>query len=128
MLRYPPGTVVAARFPFFRHFGIASDRFISGEQAVLSCSRRRGSMVEESFSEFAGGMPVESCGYWGSLHWVQVLARARCRLGQKWSLFGFNCEHAAYDAHGLPMQSKQIQAGVGLLGAAVTLLSVLRSA
>ena len=100
------------------------------ERSVLSFSAEAKGFVEESFSAFSGGRPVVCDGYLGELpSWV-VMQRARERAGQPYSLFSFNCEHFVRYAHGVPMESPQLQqvgAFVGALGLAFFVLKAARA-
>ena len=123
MQTHIPGTVLATRVGPFTHFGIASDRVISGEQTVLSCSLRRGAMVEERASEFSDGRQVEDRGYWGNLRPSEVVGRARSQIGRQWDALRFNCEHAVRISHGLPPASPQL-AACAAIGVALVLVFV----
>jgi hypothetical protein len=81
---------------------------------VISCSRRRGGVAEESIVEFSQGSPITPVDYPGTLPPFQVLWQARNLLGTRWDLFRFNCEHFVRLAHGLEPQSPQLQSGVAL--------------
>lgn len=117
----PAGTVIRVNTGGYRHVGLLGDRFMNGERSVLSFSAEAKGFVEEPFSVFSGGRPVVCDGYLGELpSWV-VMQRARERADQPYSLFNFNCEHFVRYAHGVPMESPQLQqvgAVLGLLGLA----------
>lgn len=125
LMTLPSGTVVRADYLFFSHVGMLSDESIGGERSVISFSARAGGLVEEPFSDFAAGRPVSVAGYPGRLAPEVVMQRARKKRGQKYDLLGFNCEHFIYDAHGLPMESPQLQLWVfaGGVAAAFALLA-----
>ena len=81
---------------------------------VISCSRRRRGVAEESVSEFANAAAVTAIGYPGKLSPFEVVWRAKSMLGMRWHLFKFNCEHFVNRAHGLESESPQLQAAVAL--------------
>jgi Lecithin retinol acyltransferase len=104
-----PGTVVTVLvFPFFRHKGIVSDRLIGGKPMVLSNSARTGGVAEEPWDVFAAGQPVLVEGYPGGLPPALVLYRARSRVGTKYHLLNWNCEHLVSYSHGLASRSPQV--------------------
>ena len=112
----PPGTVVSVLVGFVRHYGIATDKWIDGEQAFISSSMRRGCVAEESKTVFSNNKPIRIEGYPGKLSAAVVLMRARALLGETWDLFKKNCEHFWRKAHGLKPQSPQVRgwaAGIG---------------
>jgi hypothetical protein len=104
-----PGTVVSIWvFPFFRHRGIVSDRFVNYEPMVISSSARAGGVVEETWSTFAAGQRVYVEDYPSDLPpWV-VVQRARSLVGVKYNLLNANCEHLAAYAHGGAPDSPQV--------------------
>lgn len=86
------GTVLAVWIGPFRHIGIATDRFVGGEQCVISNSRRRGLATEEPLSVFAADRKIYRVEWPFSISVEEVLQRARSMLGRRWSIFD-NCEH-----------------------------------
>jgi len=120
------GTIVAVKVGPFNHPGIVSDRWSSdGKPMVISNSRRRGCVAEESWSEFARGGRVAIRESRSGREGLAVVARARARLGQPWSLISFNCEHFVEYACGRPVRSAQLQYGAmaAMLGLVVLLVS-----
>ncbi len=109
-----PGTVVSVPFGPFLHFGLVSDRRGSGTPYIISCSGRAGQVVEETAHEFANGGDIKVHGYPGSLSPHEVIQRARRRMGTKYDLFKWNCEHFARWAHDLKPESPQLQATVAV--------------
>lgn len=105
---YPPGTVVSVALPLYHHVGIVTDRFSDGKPMVISNSKRFGCVVEESIDAFAGGNPVTRDTLQSTEPYWLVLNRARSRLGERYSLLSFNCEHFVRFAIGLTPNSPQI--------------------
>jgi len=108
-LEFIPGTPVAVYVCGIRHVGIASDGIIDGEQGVLSSSRRRGQVTEESLSTFSQGRSIKPLDAPADKTAAEVLWRARQQLGRPWHLWQSNCEHFVYSCYGLPPKSPQLQ-------------------
>ena len=90
------GEIVAVRIGMFvEHYGI-----YSGEGSVISASKRRLKICEESMEEFSQGGRIYSKGYPSKLQGHVVVGNARKKIGQEWSLFD-NCQHFATDCHGI---------------------------
>lgn len=126
----PAGTVIRVNTGLYSHVGLLGDRFINGERSVLSFSAEAKGFVEEPFSAFSGGRPVVCDGYLGDLPPEGVMWRARQKAGQPYSWLDFNCEHFVRYAHGVPMESPQLQqvgAIVGILGLAFFALKATRA-
>ncbi|WP_236607756.1 lecithin retinol acyltransferase family protein [Sandaracinus amylolyticus] len=69
-----------------------------GWPQVVHKSKRRGVVAEESWSEFAAGRPVHVIGYLGTASPDVVIARARARIGERWSPLR-NCQHFVRACH-----------------------------
>lgn len=103
------GTAVSVWvFPFFRHKGIVSDRFLGGKPMVLSNSARARGVAEEPWEVFSAGQAVLVEGYPGSLAPRAVVQRARSLVGTQYDLLRWNCEHLISYAHGLTPKSPQV--------------------
>jgi hypothetical protein len=113
---FPVGQVVASSRFFYSHLGIVTDRWKDGEQMVISCSNRHSMVVEESMSAFRQGNSIERRPSPSALSVQEVLARARRKLGQRYDLFNWNCEHFVYESFGHPKQSPQLQLAVFVIG------------
>jgi hypothetical protein len=79
---------------------------------LISNSKRRGRVAEETWDECIGNRQVRYVGYPGKLPEGEVLYRARNKIGEPWNPLTWNCEHFAYWAHGLPKQSPQLREAV----------------
>lgn len=126
----PAGTVIRVNTGFYNHVGLLGDRFINGERGVLSFSAKAKGFVEEPLSVFAGGHPVVCDGYFGNLPPTTVMWRARLKAGQPYSWLDFNCEHFVRYAHGVRVESPQLQqvsAVLGVAGLAFLALKVARA-
>lgn len=119
---YKVGQVLKTSRVFYKHIGIVTDRWESGEQMVICCSSRRGMVVEERLSEFLGGFLPELVEEPTTLTNYEILSRARAKLGQRYDLFTWNCEHFVSHALGRKPESPQlifaIMTGLSLLLAA----------
>jgi hypothetical protein len=87
---------------------------------VISGSKVKGIVVEESMKEFSGGRQVRFLSYSG-LPRAEIVAAARGMLGEPYHIFANNCEHIVTRANGLRPHSLQLRAAVaiGLVSAAV---------
>lgn len=105
------GTVVSVPFlGVFRHKGIVSDRFCNGEPMVISNSPTAGGVTEEPWEAFAAGNQVTVEAYPSNLPPHIVIQRARARIGSRYQLFNWNCEHLVTYAHGLQPATPQVTA------------------
>lgn len=104
-----PGTVVQIDFGFYKHPGLVTDRILNAKPMVISNSLRKRGVYEESWEEFSQGKQVEIGGYPGSLSPGEVLERARSKIGSKWNVFIWNCEHFINWSHGLKTRSTQVR-------------------
>ena len=107
-----PGTVVRVSHGPYDHVGLVSDTYINGERAVISLSAVYGGFTEEPFSAFAHDRVVYNDGYPGTLAPYWVIARARAAGSRRYSWTMFNCEHFVRHAHGLKVESPQLQSWV----------------
>ncbi|MCG7980275.1 MAG: lecithin retinol acyltransferase family protein [Candidatus Thiodiazotropha taylori] len=71
-------------------------------------------MAEEKEEIFADGCKIKIHGYPSQLPPFVVLRKARNKLGTKYDVFKWNCEHFVRWAHGLKPESPQLQ--VAILG------------
>lgn len=118
---FAAGQVVASWRVFYWHWGIVTDSWKDGEQTVISCSGLRRMVVEEPMSTFGQGYPIEARNFSSALPVREVLVRARRKLGQRYDLLSWNCEHFVYDSFGLVKQSPQIKQ-FAILAIGLTLL------
>lgn len=127
-LSIPIGTVISSLVPIFtRHVGIISDRTYGGAPMVISNSKVKKGVVEESWAEWEDGTwePARVIGYLGELPPGEVLRRARSRLGEKWEL-GWNCEHFVAWCHGISPRSPQLENLVAVSGLGLLLAKLVR--
>lgn len=125
MHKFPVGAIVYVPFlGVLKHVGVISDKTINGEPTVISASQKTSMVKEETFEDFSEGKPVELTGISGSLTGMEVVRRARSKVGVKYQLFSLNCEHFARWCHGLKVESKQLQFFVVLASIAIVALIV----
>jgi hypothetical protein len=124
----PVGTVLRVSHGLYDHVGLLSDRVIQGERCVLSLSAAADGLVEEPYSAFAAGRQVFSDGYFGRLPPEVVLQRARSKAGQVYLWTVFNCEHLVRYAHGVRVESPQLQRWMLFAGGCAGLFAVLTRA
>src|SRR5688572_27604561 len=98
---YSPGSTVAVRIGFVNHVGIVSDRLgDDGCPQVISNSKRRRCVVEETWSSFADGRTVALQEHHAGIEGRLRVQRARRLIGARWNLLSFNCEHLVEYAAG----------------------------
>ena len=121
MTLFPAGTVVGTGIGVYEHVGVMTD---SG--TIVSASKRRGCVAEESPEDFSDGRPIYAKGYPGELPADQVVKRAREMIGKRYDVVFNNCEHVVRHAHGVPRRSPHLRAigamavgGLALLGSLV---------
>lgn len=104
-----PGSVVSTPIIFgFRHYGIVSDRWENGMPMVISGSNRIGKVVEEPWTVFAPSGRWKHEVLKGPASGLAVVARARSKLGRKYELLSWNCDHLVHYSIGLSPQSPQL--------------------
>jgi hypothetical protein len=119
-----PGTVIRVNCGFYDHVALLGDRSIDGERGVLSFSAKSCGLVEQRMSTFSADRFVAADGYLGGLPPEIVMQRARLKQGQGYSWTEFNCEHFVRYAHGVLIESPQLQQWA-FLGGAVGFLALL---
>lgn len=105
----PAGTVIRVNCGLYDHVALLSDWPVNGERGVLSFSAQHGGLVEESISAFSARRNVTVDSYLGATPPAMVMQRARLKRGQAYSWTEFNCEHFVRYAHGVPIESPQLQ-------------------
>lgn len=98
-----PGTVVSVNLGLITHLGIVSEN-----ATVISASRKSGMVVEQVPHDFSEGNPISVIGYLGELSPLEVIERAREKIGEPYDLFRNNCEHFVTWVHGLEVRSPQV--------------------
>jgi hypothetical protein len=105
----PSGTVIRADHGLYSHVALLGDGSLHGERTVVEFSSASGGFAELPFSEFSKNRRVTVDGYLGALSPSEVMQRASLKRGQTYSLTNFNCEHFVRYAHGLQIESPQLQ-------------------
>ncbi len=82
------------------HEGIVTDRHGADGPWVISKSKRAGVVAEEPWPVFADGLEAELVGYFGELEPDEVLARARARVGERWTPWA-HCQLFTRECHGI---------------------------
>ena len=110
-----PSEVVSVPMPGgIEHFGIVTDNHLDGGYpTIISPSKHRRAVVEETPFQFSKGAPILAHGHWGDQFWEDTLERARANLGRPYRLFDANCEHFVRFCSGLQPESPQLQNAVG---------------
>jgi len=103
------GTVIEVDFGLYRHLAIVSERFMNGLPMLISSSLRTWEVREEAWDTVVNGRKWRSLGLIGPCTPSEVLRRARSKIGTKWNLFSWNCEHFVYWASGVRPRSPQLR-------------------
>ena len=117
---YHPGDVVRVRVNgVILHEGIMTEH-----GRVISNSRRRGGVFEESTRDFAGGQKIQHIGRLSGLPAEQVIANARLRIGRRYDAYHYNCQHFVRECYGVGASSpqKKLLIGGGIVAALAALL------
>lgn len=110
------GHVISVNYLFFEHVGLISGRVMRGEPSVISFSQAANGFCEQPLSEFVNGRAYKLKGYLGNLPVGEVLHRAFSLIKKPYSLIDFNCEHFVRYAHGIKIESPQMQAATIFAG------------
>lgn len=121
------GDVVSIQLGIIEHFGVVSDKYINGVPCIISNSHKKGMVVEESIQEFANGRAITVHQYSGSLNPIQIISRARSRLGESYNLIKWNCEHFIRWATGLEPKSPQVRRATLMTIAIMCVFYVIKS-
>ena len=117
---YSPGDVVRVRVAgVIQHEGIMTEH-----GRVISNSRRRGGVFEESTRDFSGGGKIEHIGRLSNRSPGQVLAQARSCIGRGYNAYSYNCQHFVRECYGLGRSSpqKKLAVGAGILAALAAII------
>jgi len=118
-----PGDWVFTNCTGFTHVGTVSENHL-----IYSNSRKFGGVLEVNANEFSEGRLIYNLGQKGVLPTWEVLRRAKSRLGERYDLLEFNCEHYNNYSHGLPVESRQIKQAIGAGLIAIGAAALLRAA
>jgi len=99
---------------------IAHEGIVTEHGRVISNSRRRGGVYEESLRDFSGGRKIINKGPLKRALPLTALSRARSRLGQSYDVVNDNCQHFVRWCYGLRPYSPQKR--LALAGGAVLAL------
>jgi hypothetical protein len=100
---HPAGTVLKLDFGTYFHYGIAD-----GLGKVIHNSKKHLKVIEESYEAFAEGKKIIVSGI-TSTNPAKAVITAKRYLGMPYNLIRSNCEHFARLAHGLEVESTQLQ-------------------
>ncbi|NKC16211.1 MAG: hypothetical protein GKR94_29605 [Gammaproteobacteria bacterium] len=115
---YPAGTTLKLNLGTFLHYGIAD-----GSGNVIHNSKKRLMVIKEPEASFAEGKAIQVSSI-TSENPESAVAKAERYLGMPYDLIENNCEHFARLAHGLEVESTQIQHYfIAALGAGAAIIS-----
>ncbi len=117
--KYTPGQILSIRW----YAGIQHDGIYAGDDKVIAASKRTGKVCEQTVLEFSAGRKIRSKGYPSESPPHIVVALARAKIGKKYNLIGYNCQHFASECHG-QKHSRQLRS-VLLSTAGFTALAIL---
>lgn len=78
------------------HYGI-----VTGHNKVTHNSKKHGYVLEQSLYEFTGNKRIRVCNQITSKNKLLAVFRAKSRMGERYDLEHFNCEHLVKYAHGI---------------------------
>lgn len=107
-----PGDVIRIPCGLYDHLAIVSDKTEYGRPYLISCSHRTGEVREELWDVVVGNQRWRHVGAIGSNNPAEILRRARSKIGSRWDLFSWNCEHFVNWACGQPSTSPQLTAAI----------------
>ena len=128
MQNYTPGTVIYVWMGFYWHYGIISGFNGLGELTVISNSKQKKRVVEESLTSFCSGRKPIVKGYPSNLPPGYVVERARSQVGKKYELLSHNCEHFRRWVHQIKPESPQIQSLVWVISSLLLVTVAARAA
>jgi len=105
------------------YLGVEHDGIYTAKGTVISASARTGEVVEEEIATFCDGKPVVSKGYPGDFPPDIVEENARKRIGRKYNLLKYNCQHFASECHG-KKKSRQLRSVVIGLAATAAVIAL----
>lgn len=114
---YQAGDIIRVRV----HGVIFHEGIITEHGRVISNSRRRGGVFEESLRVFSGGKKIQNLGALAGFDPQVAVNRARSQIGQPYDLVAYNCQHFVRWCYGLKPKSHQKRVAFG----AAALLGVL---
>ena len=107
------GTVLEADRGLYRHCGLVYG-FRGSDPVVIS--NLPGGAQLQSVAQFANGKEVRVVGYPSQFSSWQVIARALSVANRPYSWLSWNCEHLVNYAHGLRIESQQVNRWIALAG------------
>lgn len=116
-------SVIEVQYFGYRHRGIVVGWDFAGQPLVASNSAARGGVCVETLADFAAGRDVIIAELLDQQLHAAILRRVRERLGSKYDLVSWNCDHFVEWALGREVKSKQLRdwsaiaAGLLVLGA-----------
>lgn len=122
MVHLKPGEVIGVRVGLVTHVGIVSDRYAEGMPMVISNSHRAGCVAEEPLNIFQSKYSLVLVPQTLTLPPSLILSRAREKLGTKWNLITWNCEHFVHWALGLEPKSPQLNQAIAVAGGLAALM------
>ena len=110
---HQPGDVLRVRV----YGGVLHEGIYTDDGTVISSSRKRGGVFEETLQDFAGGRAVKNLGRLSDLSPHRAVARAYVALGRQYDLVNDNCQHFVRHCYGL--KPKSHQRDLAVIGGAV---------
>ena len=106
----PPGTTLQAlgSTGTYWHYGI-----YDGQGRVIH-NKKHYQVVREPLEKFSEGQKIHVNQHITSDNLYVAYQRAEDRIGERFTLSGNNCEHFVREVHGMPKESKQLQAHVAV--------------
>ncbi len=117
---YRPGDIVSVRVKG----GILHEGIMTETGRVISNSRRRGGVYEESVRTFTDGGKLKNHGPLNGMDSDRVLARARALIGKRYNPYSYNCEHFVSEVYGTRRSSPQKKLAIGAAALVALLIAI----
>lgn len=122
-MNYPSiGTVIAISFWWGEHLAIVAYR--NGRWTLISNRANRGCVTEEPWEQVVGARAWRLVEYRSSLPRDEIIARARSKIGTRYSFWTWNCEDFVLWAHGIAAASPQRERALTVVSVAVLAFAV----
>lgn len=108
------GSVLEIAFPFYRHRGIVTGADSLGRPLVTANSAKRGGVCEEPLADFLEGSTYRLIEVPSFEQVPMILVRAKQKLGTRYSLVDWNCDHFVEWAMGREVKSDQLRGWVAV--------------
>ena len=112
MIDLQPGDIISAGRLLYRHVGIVHGWNARGEVIVIDNSPESGGVATRTLRAFVDGSDLRVERRAHPQHAPEWIARAQARVGRRYDLLAYNCEHFIHEVtHGAPASPQLQRAG-----------------